>query len=179
MPLSDVTVWSSVEIFTGLQPLMRQVKTDYIRKTHSHVTSHICTWSLTADYFFTFGFSQVASVSRNNNCVRAFKRCPQQSRRTEGLKLVERVRTFMWVLGGGGYLLGTIFHIEEQGLWCAHGDILVFRSPLHRERRVTKCQAAGWGNNLQHLSKVLRKDDALSAATLARINTIFTWLVVN
>lgn len=95
IPLSDVTVWSSVEIFTGLQPLMRQVKTHYIRKTHSHVASHICGWSLAADYFSTFGFSQVASVSRNNNCVRAFERCPQRRRRTEGLKLVERVRTFM------------------------------------------------------------------------------------
>lgn len=95
MPLSDVTVWSSVEIFTGLQPPMRQVKTDYVRTTHSHVTSHICSWSLTADYFSTFGFSQVASLSRNNNCVRAFERCPQRRRRTEGLKLVERVRSFM------------------------------------------------------------------------------------
>lgn len=124
---------------------MRQVKTDYIRKTHSHVTFHIFSWSPTADYFTEsmFGFSQVASVSRNNDCVRAFEWCPQQRRRTEGLKLVERVRTFMRVFWGGD-LLGTMFDIEEQGLWCTHGDILVFRSPLHhteeKEEKLPGCR---------------------------------------
>lgn len=80
----------------------------------------------------------------------------------------EDIHVRVFFLRGAGYLLGTMFDIEEQGLWCAHGDILVFRSPLHSTEEWKNARLEAEETISKHLSKVLRKDDALSAATFAQ-----------